>query len=36
MPVTLKNDYLTVKINQKGAEIVSVKDQKGTEYIWGC
>lgn len=27
---------MTVKINQKGAEIVSVKDQKGTEYIWGA
>ncbi|QYY85915.1 aldose 1-epimerase family protein [Pediococcus pentosaceus] len=34
MTVTLKNDYLTVKINEKGAELSSVKANDGIEYIW--
>jgi len=31
---TIKNDYLTVQVNLKGAEIWSVKDVSGTEYLW--
>jgi len=31
---TIKNDYLTVEINLKGAEPWSVKDASGTEYLW--
>ncbi|QHM69685.1 hypothetical protein C7M50_01818 [Pediococcus pentosaceus] len=34
MTVTLKNDYLTVQINEKGAELSSVKANDGIEYIW--
>ncbi len=32
--VTIKNDFLTVGISTTGAEIKSVKDKKGTEFIW--
>ena len=32
--VTIKNDFLTVEISTTGAEIKSVKDNKGTEFIW--
>lgn len=30
----LKNDNLTVKISAKGAELISIKDAKGHEYLW--
>ncbi|MCT2885398.1 aldose 1-epimerase family protein, partial [Lentilactobacillus parabuchneri] len=32
--ITLKNQYLTVLINELGAELTSVKDSEGIEYIW--
>ncbi|MDH5106336.1 aldose 1-epimerase family protein [Lentilactobacillus diolivorans] len=32
--ITLKNQYLTVLINEFGAELTSVKDSKSIEYIW--
>lgn len=32
--ITLKNQYLTVLINEFGAELTSVKDTSGLEYIW--
>ena len=32
--VELKNDELTVKVAEKGAELQSVKDCKGREYMW--
>lgn len=33
--LTLKNDYLTVKINPLGAEVSSVRDnESGLEYMW--
>ena len=32
--VQLKNDRLTVSISSKGAEITSIKDAKGNEYLW--
>lgn len=33
--ITLKNDYLTVSIDNKGAELVSVRDNKsGYEFLW--
>lgn len=34
MTVVLKNNYLTVQINPKGAELSSVKSNDGIEYIW--
>ncbi|TLQ04169.1 aldose 1-epimerase family protein [Pediococcus stilesii] len=34
MTVVLKNNYLTVQINSKGAELSSVKSNDGIEYIW--
>ena len=34
MIYTLKNEFLTVNISDKGAEIVSVKSPDGCEYIW--
>lgn len=34
MTVTLKNDLLTVEIEDTGAQLCSVKDNGGTEYIW--
>jgi galactose mutarotase-like enzyme len=34
MTVVLKNDYLTVQIAEKGAELTSVKSNDGIEYIW--
>lgn len=30
----IKNDFLTVEIANKGAEIQSIKDKEGNEYIW--
>lgn len=32
--VTIKNDKLVVMINTMGAELQSIKDIKGTEYLW--
>lgn len=34
MLYTIHNEYLTVKIQGKGAELWSVKDNDGTEYLW--
>lgn len=32
--ITLKNQYLTVQVNEFGAELTSVKSEDGAEYIW--
>ena len=32
--VELKNSFLTVRIAERGAEIVSVKNAAGREYFW--
>lgn len=32
--ITLKNEVLTAAIDQKGAQLCSVKGKDGTEYIW--
>ena len=34
MIYTLKNDKLTAEISSLGAELISVKDGAGYEYIW--
>lgn len=34
MIVQLKNDYLTVAISDRGAEMQSVRGADGTEYLW--
>lgn len=34
MIFTLKNEFLTVKIEDVGAQLASVQDKKGTEYLW--
>lgn len=34
MTVELKNQYLTVQINEAGAELSSVKSAEGVEYMW--
>jgi len=34
MTITLQNHRLTVQIDDLGAQLCSVKDAKGTEYIW--
>ena len=31
---TLKSDYLTVQINEKGAQLWSIRTEDGTEYLW--
>ena len=31
---TIRNEYLTVQINGKGAELWSIQDHEGTEYLW--
>lgn len=31
---TIKNDFLTVQISEKGAEIQSVKNKDGKEFMW--
>lgn len=31
---TIKNEYLTVKVNDLGAELMSMEDEKETEYLW--
>lgn len=30
----LKNDYLTIGISEHGAELCSIRDNKGHEYLW--
>ena len=32
--VELKNDQLTIRVAEKGAELQSVKDNEGREYMW--
>ena len=32
--ITLQNDHLTVDISTRGAEILSVRSARGTEFIW--
>lgn len=32
--ITIKNEYLTVLIHEKGATLWSVKDKDGNEYLW--
>lgn len=32
--VSISNGILSVEISEKGAELMSVKDQAGTEYLW--
>lgn len=34
MLYTIQNEYLTIQINDMGAELWSVKDKEGTEYLW--
>ncbi|HEX3040281.1 MAG TPA: aldose 1-epimerase family protein [Caproiciproducens sp.] len=34
MKYTLKNEDLTVQFNTFGGELTSIKDEKGTEYLW--
>ena len=34
MIYTIKNNYLTVQINDMGAELWSIKDQSNTKYLW--
>lgn len=31
---TIKNNYLTVRIDEKGAELSSIQDISGNEYLW--
>jgi len=31
---TIQNEYLTVKIHEKGATLWSIMDKDGTEYLW--
>ena len=32
--IELKNEQLTIRVAEKGAELQSVKDRKGREYMW--
>ena len=34
MIYTIYNEYLTVKIHEKGATLWSIQDSEGTEYLW--
>lgn len=34
MLITIKNDKLTVNIASRGAELQSIRNQTGTEYLW--
>ncbi len=34
MNYTLANDYLSAEFKSFGAELISLRDKKGTEYIW--
>ena len=30
----LKNEFLTIQVAEKGAELQSIKDKEGHEYLW--
>ena len=32
--ITLKNDILSIKVNRHGAELWSIRDHSGREFIW--
>ena len=32
--IELKNDYLSIVVSEKGAELQSIKDANGKEYLW--
>ena len=32
--VELKNDYISIRVSEKGAELQSIQDNKGKEYLW--
>ena len=32
--IELKNEQLTIRVAELGAELQSVKDQEGREYMW--
>ena len=34
MKITIKNLFITAVINNKGAELISLKDKNNREYIW--
>ena len=34
MNYKLKNDVLEISVSAKGAELTSIKDDKGKEYLW--
>ncbi len=34
--ITIRNEVLTVQISEHGAEIKSIKDSDGTEYMWSA
>ena len=34
MDYTLKNECLEVRFTTKGGTLTSIKDSKGTEYLW--
>lgn len=34
MIVTIQNEYLTVDIEDLGAQLSSVRNHHGTEYLW--
>ena len=31
---TIKNEHLTVEVSEMGAELQSIKDSEGREYLW--
>ena len=32
--VELKNDYISIRVSEKGAELQSIQDNNGKEYLW--
>ncbi len=34
--LSIQNDYLCISVNQIGAELCSIKDKSGTEYMWNA
>lgn len=34
MVLGLKNDYLTIQFSNFGAQLTSIKDADGVEYLW--
>lgn len=32
--VELKNDYISIRVSEKGAELQSIQDKNGKEYLW--